>query len=279
LFVALLAGVRQRIAHFRSTGDGVRCVGLRKLRNALFSWTLNHVASDIIGVSKASLDLAVGSGWKLDRKCRVLYSGISLQPYATEPDLAGVREEFGFQVDDQIVIHVGRQVPEKNHSMVLSIFKEIAQRSPKARLLLVGKTDPQINGLIQHEANSLGISDFISICGVRTDIPRLLSASNILLFPSIREGLPGVVLEAAAARIPIVASRIPGIEELDAFLPQLTLHSLSETAKEWAASVIRLMGKPIEQERQKEVFPATFDSVITSRAFETLYAGASTQNA
>ena len=76
--------------------------------------------------------------------------------------------------------------------------------------------------------------------GVRHDVPQLLEASDVLLLPSIREGLPGVVLEACASGVPVLATDLPGVREIASRLPLVRYLPLSADDAEWAAAAVGL---------------------------------------
>ena len=72
--------------------------------------------------------------------------------------------------------------------------------------------------------------------GVRDDVPQLLKTADVLLLPSIHEGLPGVVLEACASGTPVLASDLPGVREIASRLPLVRYLPLTAADEEWADS-------------------------------------------
>ena len=112
------------------------------------------------------------------------------------------------------IICVGRLSPEKGHVGLLRAMQGLAARGIAVRLILVG--DGPQHDLLKVEAQKLGIANEVEFLGA-LDEPstlRAISASDILVLPSFMEGLPIVLMEAMALRVPVVASRVAGIPEL-----------------------------------------------------------------
>ena len=170
-----------------------------------------------------------------------------------------------------LVIHVGRQVPEKNHARLMRIFAEIAARIPQARLLLAGKRENLIETEMTEIAKAHGILERIVFGGVRKDIGRLLAAADVMIFPSLREGLPGAVVEASAAGIPIVASAIPGIAELCVKLPGLICLKLAQSDTDWANCAIEAMQSQAGNDARRRAFPSLLDLHCSKVKFENVY--------
>lgn len=271
LVLAAIAKVPKRIAHFRSTADGKGSSLWRRVRNSLLKYLLHQVATNIVGVSQAALEMVLGTAWRADSRCQVIYSGVAVERFQVAADAAGVRNEFGFPEDATLVIHVGRLSPEKNHERLLRIFLRFAQLVPDARLLMVGKRDASIEARIAAISQTRQAADRIVFAGVREDVGRLLASSDLMLFPSLREGLPGAVVEAAAAGIPVLASDIPGISELAGQLPGVQTISLACADGYWATRALAAHAQRFRSSSLDRDFPALFDVAHVRDRFEQLY--------
>jgi glycosyltransferase involved in cell wall biosynthesis len=110
------------------------------------------------------------------------------------------------------IIHVGGFSFEKNHRGLISIFEKLLKSGRPAVLELVG------NGILKTEIEELakakGLSDKIIFHGFRNDAMELIKKADVLVLPSIIEGLPGVILEAFYCRTPVVAYNVGGIHEI-----------------------------------------------------------------
>lgn len=277
LVMGWLAQIPRRIAHFRSTGDGMGDGFLRRIRNRIFKQLILWTATDVIGVSEASLTLSVGSNWAEDDRCRVIYSGVRLEDFQKPIERDGVRREFDIPLDSVVVVHVGRQVVEKNHVRLIQIFHKMIAQIGHAHLLLAGRRDSLIESGLLKMVQSYGLEGRVHFAGLREDVGRLLSAADLMIFPSLREGLPGAVLEAAAAGLPVVASEIPGICELAGVVPGLRLCSLAQSDEEWVRICVEMLEVDEGMNQRRQVFPALFDSSHGGKQFQKLYS-ASTCN-
>ena len=110
------------------------------------------------------------------------------------------------------LLHVGGFVPEKNHEGLIRIFTIIRKEKSNVRLRLIG-TGPLLPK-IQQIVNALGLSEVVEFLGVRKDVTSFMRQAQMLLLPSLIEGLPAVILEAMAAHCPVVAYDVGGIPEV-----------------------------------------------------------------
>src|SRR5690606_14419248 len=113
------------------------------------------------------------------------------------------RIELGIE-NSYAICHIGRFHPSKNHPYLLRVFKEILEKQRDAKLIIIG--DGALRSVLEQQIQSLGLIDSVILTGKRTDVPELLQAMDVLLFPSLYEGLPGTVLEAQAAGLPCIIS-------------------------------------------------------------------------
>ena len=109
------------------------------------------------------------------------------------------------------ILCVARMTPQKNHRLLISAFARLVRTHPTARLHLVG--DGPEAGAIRRRIARLGLRDRVEMLGPRDDVPDLMRDADLLVLPSDFEGLPLVVLEAMAAGLPVVATRIGGVTE------------------------------------------------------------------
>ena len=115
-----------------------------------------------------------------------------------------VLKELHLPEDAKIIGHVGRFSESKNHMFILNVLKKLVEEDPSFVALLVG--DGPLKKMIEKEAEKLGLLDHIRFLGVRTDIPRLMNAFDVFLFPSLFEGFGIVMLEAQSSGTPCIAS-------------------------------------------------------------------------
>jgi glycosyltransferase involved in cell wall biosynthesis len=272
LRLAAKEGVPQRICQFASTWDGKRAHLLRRLRNRILKRWVELHATDIVGVSEGALNANLGPEWSHDARCRVIYRGIDVSQFRIRPDRTGIRAELGIPQDAVVVIHVGRMDPPKNHERLLCIFERFVRMVPGAYLLLIGAVRDPIESSVRRFAARRAISERVVFAGVRADVPRLLRASDLMIFPSLWEGLPGAVLEAVAAELPVLASDLPGINEIARYLPGVRTMSLELPDEEWAAAALNFRSYRDSDIRTAEMFlKSPFSMQYALASSEQLY--------
>lgn len=158
------------------------------------------------------LDAFWGGGWRTDERFRVVYLGPEASRFRLDSPARTERQRRIARGADPVLIHIGRFQPEKNHRALIPIAREVVQRWSGATFVLVG--EGPMRGEIESAVDAAGLSPTFRFLGDRDDVPELLSNADALLLPSLREGLPGVVLEALAAGVPVVGSRIAPVEEI-----------------------------------------------------------------
>jgi glycosyltransferase involved in cell wall biosynthesis len=120
-----------------------------------------------------------------------------------------VRNEYGIPETALVIGFVGRIVRDKGVHELVQAWKVLRNEFPDLHLLVVGMLEPQdpvdadVVAILQND-------DRIHLTGHQWDTPPFYAAMNLLVLPTYREGLPNVPLEAAAMRLPVVATRIPG---------------------------------------------------------------------
>lgn len=193
-------------------------------------------------------------------KVAFLKNGLAIDEFTFNEEVRNkLRRELNLE-GKFVIGHAGRFSAQKNHDFLIEIFYEISQNNENAVLLLVGTGEKQ-QEIIQ-KVKTLGIEEKVLFLGTRTDVPELLSAMDILLFPSFFEGMPNVVIEAQAAGLPCVISdsitREAAITELVKYI------SLEKNATEWAGAALSHSSKFVRRSYKQEFYNAgyTIESVV-----------------
>ena len=243
LAVAKIAGVRSRIAHChtaRSRGGDQRTT--HRLRRAIAIAWLKRVATRRIGVTEAAVEEIAGPLWRSDRRTSVLLLGLDFEAYGGARQRAeDLKQALGIARSSRILGHVGRFVAIKNHRFLLDSFAASLDRLANASLVLVG--DGPDREAVGGYAKSRGIAERVVFAGTTDDIAAYMAMFDLLLLPSISEGLGIVCVEAQAAGTPVLASDtvprevsvVPGAIE---FLP------LEQGPKGWARAMLRRLSAP-----------------------------------
>lgn len=122
------------------------------------------------------------------------------------------RERLGLRDEELVFGTVGNLAPKKDQGSMLRAFAEVHWSIPSSRLVIVG-TGPRERDL-KALATALGIGRVVHFLGMRDDVPELLPGFDVFVLSSIHEGLSIALVEALAAGVPVVATRVGGIPEL-----------------------------------------------------------------
>src|SRR5207247_1768501 len=122
------------------------------------------------------------------------------------------RRSLGLPQQGPLIGAVGRLSPEKGQNVLLQALPSVLAAFPQAACVLAGEGPAR--AALEAEARRLGIGDRVVFLGLRRDVPMVLAALDLFVQPSIYEGFGLSLLEAMAAGLPVVASRVGGIPEL-----------------------------------------------------------------
>lgn len=262
LFLAALARVPIRIAHFRSDRDGHPDSLRRRLQRGVMVRLIHFCATDVLGVAPGALTSCYRPSWENDPRCRVLPNGLDLGRLHRRSTLR-LRDEIGAAPDDLVCVVIGRPHPLKRRSMVPSIVAALRERGIGCRAVFVGPHDDRDDDAVRQAATRHDVLDRMHLVGPRADVGEFLAQADLLLQPSALEGLPGTVLEARAVGTPVVASDLPGARFIDDQLAGVTLVPVDADAERWADAVHRLGLVPGRPTGGRRALAAFQDSVFT----------------
>lgn len=233
--LAWLAGVPVRIA----THHGI-IEGFPRLLERLHTELVNRgIANILVNVSRKVLEQAVAVGIRREHMT-VIPNGIPVGG-GNRGDVAATRVELGIGQSDVLIISVGRLVYQKGHEYLVQAMQNVVRDFPGARAVICGE------GPLRHQLEAqtarLGVDASVRLLGNRMDVSRLLEAADIFVLPSRWEGLPVALLEAMDSGLPVVATRVEGVEEV----VQAEIHGLlvaPEDARALAASLKVLVADP-----------------------------------
>lgn len=160
----------------------------------------------VVAVSDEIAHELIGSGMAPE-SVSVIDNGIAAEP--VEAAARGkVRAEFGISPDAKLLIHVGRLARSKRIDLLLQCMAALPSQL-QATLLLVGEGEERAN--LADLVGQLRLHDRVHFCGYRRDVAPLLTAADVFVLSSEKEGLPIALLEAMAASCPIVATSVGAI--------------------------------------------------------------------
>jgi glycosyltransferase involved in cell wall biosynthesis len=139
-------------------------------------------------------------------------NGVDVKEFECKRSRADILRELALSSNKVLVSLIGRLVWEKGVNIFLEAACELCKHRRDIHFLVVG--DGPLKGPLEKQAWNLGLSKMCSFAGFRSDIADILKATDILALPSFVEGLPMIILEAMASKIPVVASTVGGIPEM-----------------------------------------------------------------
>ncbi len=215
MLAGALAGVPVRIHTFTGQVWATRTgVARRLLRGA--DRTIAAAATHVLADSRSQRDFLVAQGVVRPGKIAVLgegsISGVDLLRFRPAPEVRGqVREELGVPADAIVFLFIGRLVRDKGVLDLARAFASCAASCPRAFLVVAG---PDEEGLTPRIASTAAaFRDRVRLVGFTRVPERLLAAADVFCLPSYREGFGTAVIEAAAAAVPAIASRIYGLTD------------------------------------------------------------------
>ncbi|HZU37761.1 MAG TPA: GT4 family glycosyltransferase PelF [Gemmataceae bacterium] len=181
----------------------------RRIANRLLPRRSDRIVAVGEAVRQALIDI---EGFPPERVARI-YNGIDLSAYEDNNlQRQQTRRDLGAESEDVLIALVARLDYLKDHATAIRTMARLAPRCPRAKLLLVGEGPQRPH--IEEAIRALNVSTQVQLLGYRRDIPQVLAAADIFLLTSISEGIPLTVIEAMAAGLPVVATRVGGLAEV-----------------------------------------------------------------
>lgn len=214
-------------------------------------------------------------------KVVVIRNGRDLTSVLAPPvsEETALREEFHLSAHDTVVVAPGRLEIQKGHSYLLEALPKVLGQFPALRLLIVG--EGSLRGQLAAKIAELNLQEHVTLTGYRKDVYDLLRFSDLVVLPSLFEGLPLVAIEAGALGKAVLATSVDGT-------PEVVLHGvtgwlvLPANSSDLAQAMCKLLGDSelrarLGQQAQKHVAQEySFDRVVTET--ERLYARLSSQS-
>jgi glycosyltransferase involved in cell wall biosynthesis len=216
MIAARMKGVPVRIYHMR----GLPFMTATGPKRALLRWTERAactLANQVFCVSPSLRQIAIRERICSAERLRVLAGGSGngvdangrFDPEAQAGSRERVRERHGIPRDAALILFVGRIVRDKGLVELAGAWEQLRARYPGAHLVLVGPMEPQ-DPLPPEVSRQLRQDPRVHLTGMQREIASYYAAADVVALPTYREGLPNVILEAGAMRIPVVTTRIPG---------------------------------------------------------------------
>ncbi len=171
----------------------------------------------VICSSSAAMRVCQNAGLPLERM-RLVYDGVSRErilqanPARGLESLRHLLPRAAHTPRAVYLINVGKLTPIKGHAVLIEAFRSLAAEKMNALLVIVG--DGELRESLTEQIAEAGLADRAALTGFREDVPDLLAAADLFVFPSLAEGLGTSVIDAMLLGLPVVASDVGGIPEL-----------------------------------------------------------------
>ena len=187
------------------------------IHGKVFSGMLSRIDA-VVGVSKEIANTFKASYPRHDVKFQTIINGVDIGKFYVRGNREKIRSQWGFGLDHFVLGTVANFRRVKNHSCLVRAAARLKVSHPQLRLLFVGagyQGDPENSeDEVRKLVTKLDLKHMVVFAGYQENIPEVLSACDGFCLPSFSEGLPVSVLEAMAARLPVIGSAVRGIAEV-----------------------------------------------------------------
>lgn len=207
VLAARLAGVPS-ILHIRNTG----LAGWLGWKNRF----IFKIATKIIAISGEVKESLLEIGVAAD-KIQIIHNAVDLDEFNLDISGKAYRDEIGVADGELLIGVVGRIAPHKGQDIFIKAIPDILNFFPNAKITIVGE-DSTPNGdfiiQLQQLIAELKLEAKVCFSGFKANVPQIMKALDVLVVPSLSESFGRVVIEAMAARTPVVASEVGGIPDI-----------------------------------------------------------------
>ncbi len=225
--IAKMLGIECRIVHMHTANANYSF--LKRIGYYTTKFLANRWATDRFACGDDA-----GKSYFGKREFTVMNNAIDAKKFSFKGE-AREAKRSELQIEDKFIVgHIGNFSTPKNHPFIIDIFKEVHTQNSNTTLLLVGAGE-LMDSMKQRVAEA-GLSDSVIFTGSRPDVPELMQAMDVFLFPSLWEGLPVSVVEAQAAGLTVVMS--DRITDKVAITPLVEILSLDDAPALWVEKIL-----------------------------------------
>jgi glycosyltransferase involved in cell wall biosynthesis len=208
--VAWAAGVPVRVAVHQGRIENIPA-WLVRLHTLMVN---SSITSCLVAVSSRLQTYAIQVEGIAPEKIVMIPNGYSLRSPAqiTPEERSRYGEELGLKPEAPLILSVGRLTEQKGHAYLLEAIPGVLEQVPNVVFAIAG--DGPRRAVLEDKARQLGIAGSVRFLGMRADVPELLQMADVFVLPSLWEGLPLALLEAMGCGLPVVATRVEGVEEI-----------------------------------------------------------------
>lgn len=196
---------------------------------------LSYRSENIIAVSKTVAEFASKqAGINLD-KFVVIHNGVEIseiEKFKSNFSKKELRIKLNIKDDDIVFLNVGRLNKQKQQALLIESFKKVVENNINAKLLIVGRGGEKDN--LEKKINELSLSDNVRLIGYSDSVFDYYRAADAFVLSSKYEGFPNVAIEAMAFDLPLISTKVPGVDEflvdgVNGFLMDENLQSIADS--------------------------------------------------
>lgn len=191
--------------------DGSFKAGLRRRAYRLLLERCSAVVCVAPDVRESLLAFAMPSP-RAARRAVVVANGVVIPERFDAHLVAKTRAQFGIPAGDRLVLAAGRLVEVKNFGLLIEATAHLRARGVRCRVLIAGHGP--LRASLERRAEELGLEDQVHFAGLVSNLDELMQGADVFVLPSLWEGLPLTLLEAMAAGLPVIGTRVRGISEI-----------------------------------------------------------------
>ncbi|SFD80811.1 Glycosyltransferase involved in cell wall bisynthesis [Chitinophaga sp. CF118] len=223
--IGMLGALLTRTSIRMHTVAGLPLIEAKGMKKALlvFVEKLTYDCATFIYPNSFRLkDYLIKHGYTDEKKAKVIgrgsSNGINTDYFNLTDDLiskaAALRVEHGIGKTDLVFIFIGRVVRDKGINELISVFKTLTDKHSHIRLLLVGPFEDELNPVDKEVKKIIEKHSAVIHVGYKDDVRPYVAASDVLVFPSYREGFPNVPMQCACLNLPCIVTDINGCNEI-----------------------------------------------------------------
>ena len=235
-YIALINDVRIRIGHSHIAGSlySAKKRVVLKVINQIFKKSCNYYFS----CGKNAGEYLWGLRAINENKVYIMNNAVSKERFGFNEEIRN-KLKYKNNLENKLVFgSVGRFNEQKNHMFLIEVFKRINEIIPNSRLILIG--DGELKEKIIEKIKKENLEEKVSMVGKRKDVNEWLNVFDLLLLPSLYEGLPVIGIESQMNGLPLLVSE--GVTQEINILDTSYRLSLDDNIEKWAAKSIELAG-------------------------------------
>lgn len=181
-------------------------------------WLKNRImrrgVKKLVAVSRQLADFIAGRGLFRREQIEVIHNGIPTESYGNKTKNHDLREQLGLPPEARLVGSVGNVRPAKAYHRLIQAAAELREHYPDLHYVIAGHQKPRLMAELEEEMRNQRVSDRVHFIGFHPDTSEFLAQIDIFALSSTSEGFSIATIEAMASRVPVVATRSGGPEEI-----------------------------------------------------------------